>query len=305
MTLTRVQFRPSPRRSEGSRRLPGAVTVLTVLTVASSVAGIAVGTIEARLPLGPGNTAVHHGYPFFAAGLAVVLCAVAARCAPRAPRWAGIVRLVGAAYAVNAVLIAVLALAVTPQGAALPVAGVGWLADVFFPVCDVGLLGLVVSLLPDVRPRGRDRAAVVVLLTLTGLTMLVEAFLPHTLDSTRVANPLALPVTASWSGVVQLLVPLMFLYAVLLSVVRGVVLAVASRRRGAGVGWAVGGAGLAVPVTFVGQAAVPESNPWAAGAVVLVGGSLFTLLAAHVAATLPATLVPSGICPDTEPHDPL
>jgi DNA-binding CsgD family transcriptional regulator len=68
---------------------------------------------------------------------------------------------IGAGYAVNALLIAALSYAVTPQGAGLPAAAIAWVEQWFFLVPDVALFGLAVGLLPGDRGLGRvGRAAV-------------------------------------------------------------------------------------------------------------------------------------------------
>jgi hypothetical protein len=257
--------------------------MLVTSTATLSTASVVVGVLEARLPLGPGNTAVHHGYPFFAVGMALTLTAVGGRAATRAARWSLLVTGIGAAYAANALLIALLSLAVTPSGSDLPVGVLGWLADVFFPVCDIGFLGLMVGLLPDVRPRSGHRWAMTVLVGLTASAILGEGLVPHVLDSTTVENPFGVQALAGLAPVAQLLVPVMFVYALLLSLVRGLVLARESRRRGDRVGAAAACSAVALLLTFVGQAAVPESNPWAAGAIMLAGCIVASTFACRVA----------------------
>ena len=150
----------SPRPIIVTGRLLGAGSLLPVTTGLVSAAAVAVGVLEARLPPGPGNTAVHHGYPFFAVSMALVFTAVGRWVGDRASRWSLLSQVVGLASAVNALLIGLLAYTVTPAGHAVPVGAVGWLADVSFPVCDVAFLGLLVGLLPDCRPQGGHRLAV-------------------------------------------------------------------------------------------------------------------------------------------------
>jgi hypothetical protein len=218
--------------------------------------------------------------------MALTLTVTGVRAATRAARWSLLVNGLGAAYAANALLIALLSYAVTPSGSPLPIGALGWLADVFFPVCDIGFLGLMVGLLPDVRARGGHRWALTVLVVLTAATMLGEAFVPHVLDSTTVENPIGMPALAGLNPVAQLLVPVMFLCALLLSLVRGLMLARESRRRGAGVAAAAACSGVALLLTFVGQAAVPESNPWAAGAIMLAGCVVASTIACRAAQEL-------------------
>ena len=93
--------------------------------------------------------------------------------------------------------------------------------------------------------------------------MLAEALVPHTLDSTTVANPLGLRSLGPLSGVLPALVMMMFAYAVLLSVGTGIRLSVVARRAGVRLGGAAWGAGVVLLLTFLGQAAVPESSVWA------------------------------------------
>ena len=104
----------SPRPIIVTGRLPGAGSLLPVATGLVSAAAVAIGVLEARLPLGPGNTAVHHGYPFFAVGMALVFTAVGRWVGGRASRWPLLSQVVGLAYAVNALLIGLLAYTVTP-----------------------------------------------------------------------------------------------------------------------------------------------------------------------------------------------
>jgi hypothetical protein len=289
----------SPRKRRPSRqaRLVGLASsrtagrTLAAATAVSAVAAVGVGVLEARLPVGPGNSAVHHGYPFFAVAMALVLAVVGARASAAAPRWSLLVRLDGLAYAVNALLIAAVSYAVTPEGHGLPLAGLAWLADVLFPLCDVTFIGLVVGLLPDVRPRGLHRPAVAALLALTGLTMLGEALVPHVLDSTRVANPVGLGSLSGMRTPLEVTLLLMFLSAVLLSVVRGLVLGHRLRRGSRGDAAAARGAGLAVLLTFLGQAAAGESSSWAAGAVMLLGCVATATLASRVAVSSRAEVV--------------
>lgn len=213
-----------PVRRHRGRRL------VEVVALVLCTGACAVGAVEASVPLGPGNTAVHHGYPFFATGMAAVLVLMARRSEREAPRWSALTAAVGAAYAVNALLIALLSYAVTPGGAWLPLTALGWLADVFFLVCDTGFVGLLVGLLPDARPSGARRAAVGLLLGLAAVAMLAEAFVPHVLDSTVVDNPLGLHALAPLSPAVPFLVALVLVAAVVLSVGTGI-----------GRGWGRGG----------------------------------------------------------------
>ena len=80
-----------PRRPPVTRRAAAVTGCTAVISAAAVVAGV----LEARLPVGPGNTVVDHGYPFFAVGMAAVLTVVGIRSRGAAPRWSLLARLDG------------------------------------------------------------------------------------------------------------------------------------------------------------------------------------------------------------------
>jgi DNA-binding CsgD family transcriptional regulator len=124
---------------------PRWVRPAVVATAVTSAAALAFGVLEARLPIGPGNAATHHSYPFLAVVAGIGLTAVAVRAARYGRRWAGLAALTGVGYALNALLIAALSYGVTPQGSALPTVALAWVEQWLFLVPDIAFSGLVVG----------------------------------------------------------------------------------------------------------------------------------------------------------------
>src|SRR5690349_16563780 len=122
VTLSRPASRPSAVPDAPPRWARPAVVTTAVVSAAALVFGV----LEARLPVGPGNAPTHHSYPFVVLPAAVAFLAAGIRAARDSRRWAGLAAVVGVGYAVNALLIAALSYAVTPQGAALPAATIAW-----------------------------------------------------------------------------------------------------------------------------------------------------------------------------------
>jgi hypothetical protein len=229
-----------------------------------------VGTLAARLPLGPGNVATHYGYPFFMTAITVVFLGAAR--AIRETRMARVVSLVALGYAVNSLLIALVTYGGTPEGSFIPLKGVALLEDVFFLAPDIGLVGFLVPLLPDARPTGLRRRVLAALAGATGLIALGQLFVPHIVNNTIDQDPLGIPALAPLAGAVGVGVGLLFVVSGLTSLCSGVV----TSRRGHGAGPA--SAGATILAIFVAQAAAPESSWWAAGAVMLVGCSVLSVL---------------------------
>jgi hypothetical protein len=252
------------------------------LSAVAAIAAVAVGILEARLPLGPGNTRMHHTYPFFAAALGIALVAIGTRITSPAPgsRWARRTAFTGLAYTVNAALIAGLSYSVTPEGSRYVSTGVvGWIEDWFFLIADLGFVGLLLGALPD----GRLRVPAKLLIGIGVLTGVANAVVPRHIDASRVANPLAIAALKPLSGVAQTMLGVSLLLAVAVSVLRVVQLAVRSRRQGLRVGRYAISAGVVVLLVFVGQAVIPEnSDLFLGGCIMAAGGTLAALLASRV-----------------------
>jgi hypothetical protein len=210
------------------------------------------------------------------------MCAAGLAARGHAPRWAGLMVGTGLVYGANGVVIALRSLAVTPQWSALPLAAIGWVSDVIFPVCDVGLLGLMLATLPTGRPNGAARHAVRLLVALTAVTIVLEAFTPHVLGNTTVANPLAVEALRPLAAMTDPVVGLVYLYAVLLGLVRAI--AVARQRHRAGMGGALAAPVAAVLLVLcgVGAGAFSQDDAWAGNLAILVPAAVATGLALHV-----------------------
>jgi hypothetical protein len=218
--------------------------------------------------VGPGNAATHHSYPFLALVVAAGFLAAGALALRYSRRWAALATGIGAGYAVNALLIAALSYAVTPQGAARPAAALGWVEQWFFLVPDIALFGLAVGLLPADRVLGRvRRVAVGLVVGFAALIGVLRALDLPIVDNTTLPNPFAVKALAPLAGAVEAGIGVAFLLAVLLSIGSAVAVAVRSRREGRGVAVAAVLAVVVLAVTFVLQAV-----DWTVGGIVFAVG---------------------------------
>jgi hypothetical protein len=220
----------------------------------ASAAALVFGVLEARLPVGPGNAATHHSYPFLVLPAAWAFLVAGIRAARDSRRWAALAAVIGVGYAVNALLVAALSYAVTPQGAALPAAAIAWVEQWFFLVPDIGLVGLAVGLLPGHGLGRVRRASVGLVVGFAALVGIVRAVALPLADDTVLPNPFAIRALAPLTDAVELGVGVAFLLGAVLAIGSGIAVAVRSRREGRRAGLPAVLAAVAVLVTFVLQA---------------------------------------------------
>jgi hypothetical protein len=239
--------------------------------------------LEARLPLGPGNTELHHGYPFGVVIVAAILLTVGIRTARARPdsRWARRTALTGLGYSINGALIAGLSYGVTPEGAHFPVRAVGWTEDWFFLFPDMLLIGLLVGALPN----GRLRWPAKLLVGFSVVTGALNVFVPRMLDNSHIANPTGIEALKPLTGLAAGLIGVAFILAAVLSLGRSIQLAVRSRREHLGYGRQALAAGITIIVTLFAQGAFPETTLWGP----FVTFALGTLVAAPLAARVVLT----------------
>ena len=274
VTLSRPASRPSA--VPGAR--PRWVRPAVAATAVASAAAVVLGVLEARLPVGPGNDATHHWYPFVVLPPAIAFLVAGIRAARDSRRWAALAAVVGVGYAVNALLIAALSYAVTPQGAALPAATIAWVEQWFFLIPDIGLVGLAVGLLPGHGLGRVRRAAAGLVVGFAALVGVTRAVVLQIADETTLPNPFAIPALAPLTGAVELGVGIAFLLGALLTIGSGIAVAVRSRREGRRVGLVAVLAAVAVVVTFVLQA----FDGLLGGIVIAVGPVLVAVLCLRV-----------------------
>ena len=200
---------------------------MAAAAVVAALAG-AVGTLEARLPVGPGGSSFHHVYPFAVGALGLGVTVIAARTARERGDhgWLRLLATGGVGYALNALVIAALMLAVTP-GSALPVRPLAWIEGWLWMPFDVIMIGLLVLLLPGTRLAGPTRWTAGVAAVLTGAGMLLNAFAQPVMENTdHLPNPLAVPALAPLGSFGDLACLLAMFVAVLAAIVRHVGLVV-------------------------------------------------------------------------------
>jgi hypothetical protein len=258
-----------------------AVPALATAAVATAGA-ILVGAMEARLPVGPGGTSAHHMFPFFTAALGMAATAVATGIARRHGDrgWPRLLAAGGVLYALNAVLVAALTYAVTPDGRGWPLAALAWVENWLFMPADVIMFGLLPLCLPG-GPAGRFRGwrrLAYGLAGLIGAGVLLGAFAAPQLDNTdHVANPLAVPALAPLAPFAILAYLAALFAGVLAAIVRHAVLLGRRDPDGRRVGRLGLPCAVGVLAAFVAQAALtPDGSGLAAnlaaGAVLTVGG---------------------------------
>ena len=238
-----------------------------------------VGVLEARLPVGPGGSTFHHVYPFAVGALGLGAALIAARTARRAGDrgWLRLLAAGGVGYTLNALVIALLMFAVTPQGSFLPVRALAWVEGVLWMPFDVIMIGLLVLLLPGVRPARATRVVVGACAVLVAAGMLLNAFAQPVMENTdHLANPLAIPALAPLGGVGDLACLLAMLVAVLGAIVRHTGLTIRRDPAGRRVGRRGLPLTLGVVATFVVSGALttddaPLSSNLISAAAILLG----------------------------------
>ena len=189
----------------------------------TAAAAFAVGVLEARLPVGPGGSSFHHVYPFAVGAVGLGATVVAARTARRYGDrgWLRLLAVGGVGYTLNALVIALLMYAVTPQGSFLPVSALGWVEGWLWMPFDVIMTAGLLLLLPGVRLARATRVAAVVVAALTGIGMVLNAVAQPVMENTdHVANPLAIHALAPLGAFGDLGCLLAMLVGVLAAIVR-------------------------------------------------------------------------------------
>jgi hypothetical protein len=217
------------RRTVGTATAPDAAPAWTrpVVPVAAVTAAAAavVGVLEARLPVGPGGSSFHHIYPFAVGAVGLGSAAVAARTARRRGDhgWLRLLAAGGVGYTLNALVIALLMYAVTPEGSFLPVRPLAWIEGWLWMPFDVIMIGLLLTLLPGTRLSRPTRVVAGTAGVLTGLGMVLNAVAQPVMENTdHVANPLAIHALAPLGQFGDLGCLLAMLVAVLGAIVRHV-----------------------------------------------------------------------------------
>jgi hypothetical protein len=282
------------RRTVGTASAPDVPPAWTrpVVPVAAVTAAVAaaVGVLEARLPVGPGGSSFHHVYPFAVGAVGLASAVLAARTARRSGDrgWLRLLAAGGVGYTLNALVIALLMYAVTPEGSFLPVRALAWVEGWLWMPFDVIMIGLLLLLLPGVRTSRATRGVAGASGVLVAAGMVLNAVAQPVMENTdHLANPLAIPALAPLGDFGDLACLLAMFVAVLGALVRHVGLTV--RRDAAG--RRVGRRGLALTVAsivmfFVTGALTTDDAPLSynlitgvsivlgMGAVVLVGSRL-------------------------------
>jgi hypothetical protein len=217
------------RRTVGTATAPDAAPAWTrpvvPVAVVTAAAAAVVGVLEARLPVGPGGSSFHHIYPFAVGAVGLGSAVVAARTARRRGDhgWLRLLAAGGVGYTLNALVIALLMYAVTPEGSFLPVRPLAWIEGWLWMPFDVIMIGLLLTLLPGTRLSRPTRVVAGTAGVLTGLGMVLNAVAQPVMENTdHVANPLAIHALAPLGQFGDLGCLLAMLVAVLGAIVRHV-----------------------------------------------------------------------------------
>jgi hypothetical protein len=215
------------RRTVGTAPAPDAAPAwtrpLVPVAAVTAAAAAVVGVLEARLPVGPGGSSFHHVYPFVVGAVGLGSAVIAARTARRRGdhRWLRLLAAGGVGYTLNALVIALLMYAVTPEGSFLPVRPLAWIEGWLWMPFDVIMIGLLLTLLPGTRLSRPTRVVAGIAGVLTGLGMVLNAVAQPVMENTNhVANPLAIHALAPLGQFGDLGCLLAMLVAVLAAIVR-------------------------------------------------------------------------------------
>jgi hypothetical protein len=282
-TTIRRPVAPSPARP--TAEVGWAKPAVATASLAGAAAVI-VGTMEAVLPVGPGGAATHHVYPFVTAALGLGSVLLAARSARQHGDhgWLRLLAAGGVGYTLNALVIAAVMYAVTPQGRAWPLTALAWVEGWLWMPFDLLMFGLLVLVLPSGRRDRIARGLAVVLAIITGAGMLLNAFAQPLMENTAsVANPLAIQALAPLGQLGDLAATLSLLVGLLAGLVRHIALLVRrdpAGRRVARVGLPLAVVSLAVigaQVALTGDDAGFVSH-LLAGLAILAGGGAIAIL---------------------------
>lgn len=264
---------------EPASAAPAWATPAVAVSAVAAAGAVAVGALEARLPVGPGGSSFHHVYPFVFAALGLGSAVLAARTARRSGDrgWLRLLAAGGVGYALNALVIAALMYAVTPQGAGLPLRALAWVEGWLWMPADVIMIGLLVLLLPGGRRPTPSLVTARVAGGLVAAGMLLNAFAQPVMENTdKVANPLAVHALAPLGDFGDLACLLALAIAMLAGLVRHIGLLIRRDPVGRRVGRRGLPLALAMVVLFVVTGALtaddaPLTSNLITGAVILLG----------------------------------
>ena len=202
---------------------PGWTRPVVPVAAVTAAAAVGVGVLEARLPVGPGGSSFHHVYPFAVGAVGLAAAVLAARTARRVGDrpWLRLLAVGGVGYTLNALVIALLMYAVTPEGSFLPVRALGWVEGWLWMPFDVIMIGLLYLLLPGTRTAAPTRWTARVAAALVGAGMVLNAVAQPVMENTdHLANPFAVPALAPLGAFGDLACLLAMLVCVLGAIVR-------------------------------------------------------------------------------------